>query len=187
MPLVLVPSRTRRTTPGAAGPGQRGRPAVPGREARTFSLPLKEASLVEAAGLGREVEGRGNKQEMGGGPRPGPAAEARERERAPGVVPRLSGWLPARPVLPAELARGREAARSRPRGPPGPGLPARRPPTCAEPGHLRRLLPGASGLQGGRRLLETPKLHLRLGIFNAPDQPGENSPHPLLSGTFSFV
>lgn len=38
MPLVLVPSRTRRTTPGAAGPGQRaGRPAVPGREARTFS------------------------------------------------------------------------------------------------------------------------------------------------------
>ncbi|CAI9168841.1 unnamed protein product [Rangifer tarandus platyrhynchus] len=31
------PSRTRRTTPGAAGPGPRsGRPAVPGREARRF-------------------------------------------------------------------------------------------------------------------------------------------------------
>lgn len=37
MPLVLVPSRTRRTTPGAAGPGPRaGRPAVPGPKARRF-------------------------------------------------------------------------------------------------------------------------------------------------------
>lgn len=102
----------------------------------------------------------------------------------------------AAPVGPAagapRPARRARPAAARPHGH-GPGarparLLARRPLTCAEPGHLRRLLPEPQVSRAAARLLETPKLHLRLGMFNAPrPTTGENSPHPLLSGTFSSL
>ena len=114
--------------------------------------------------------------------------EARARERAP-VWPRPSGRVPARPVPPAELGprqRGRTVTA------PGPAQPAS--PSCTSPAHLPGARtpappsPGASGLQGGRWPTGNSEAHLRLGIFNAPrPTTGENSPHPLLSGTFSSL
>lgn len=112
------------------------------------------------------AEGRGSDLRR----RPGSGASA--------SVAAPAGWLPARPVLPAEFpACGREAARSRPWGPPG--LPsARRLLTCAEPGHLRRSSPEPQVSRAAGRLLETPKLHLRLGSSTHHDQPQEKQPPP---------
>lgn len=137
--------------------------------------------------MGREVEEEVTNRRCGRRAAAPFAAGGQEAGRAPAWHPRPSGPAAGAP---------RPACRARPAAarPHGHGLRPARPAFLHVAAHLREPDTCAAfsrSLQVSRaaaRLLETPKLHLRLGIFNAPrPTTGKLSPTHSCLAHFLFV
>lgn len=126
------------------------------------------------AGVGRD---QGSDSDLG--VRLHAAASARE-SRA-----RRAGFLRARPALGSRRAAARPRSQDSPSGPPASECWSLLSCGAQAPAPLF-LEPWVSW--AATHLLEAQKPRLRLGILNAPHQSQrQNSPHPLLSGTFSSL